>query len=129
MIIAGNPGIFILMILYLFFLQPFLILCGYFFEKKRAYILYTNVIVGLLPHYLNLKILYGHYIDGHWWKDDYVYMYIAVCGVINVLIGMLSLFFQKENVFSYWWLFFTWCAVFGSIFLAFISNFIILGQS
>lgn len=126
MTVAGNPGIFLLILLYLYFFQPFLVLIGNLFKQKKWVILYLNTAIGLILNFINLKILYTHYLDGHWWKDDYLYIYIAVCGILNVLIAVLSLVFQNGKFFSYWWFFFTWCIVFGSILLAFICNFILL---
>lgn len=127
MTVAGNPGVFLLILLYLYFFQPFLVLIGNLFKQKKWAILYLNTAIGLIPNFINLKILYTHYLDGYWWKDDYLYIYIAVCGILNVLIAVLSLFFQNGKFFSYWWFFFTWYIVFGSILLAFICNFILLG--
>lgn len=114
MTVAGNPGLGLLIYAYFFIFQSILCLFAWKLRDKRDNILNINILVGIIPLYFTVRILYGRLESEIILQSNFnlIFAFFCICAALNIFLWMFS-FFSKLNIVKVRWYFFAYINVIG----------------
>lgn len=122
MTVAGNPGVGLLIYAYFFIFQSILCLFAWRFRKKREKILNFNILVGVIPLYFTVEILYSRLESEIILQSNFnlIFTFFCICAALNIFFWMFS-FLSKLNLLKIRWYFFAYINVIGGWIFSILS--------
>lgn len=122
MTVAGNPGIFLLLIFYFFIVQSIFIVIG-FVSKKYEKIININLLVGTFAFFYSSVILLNRFklnLRNEW---DLISLFFTTCWIVGVFLFLIAKF-TNLNILKIRWNFFVFINVFiGYLISIYLLNF------
>ncbi|MFW1645948.1 hypothetical protein [Acinetobacter guillouiae] len=121
MTVAGNPGVFLILIFYFFIIQSVIVVYGFIFKLNRSKVLNLNILIGFIPCFIVFLILLDHIENDFWISWDSIFLYLLLCWLLNILLLSLDIILKIDLV-KYRWYFFVYINVVGGFLLSFLLN-------
>lgn len=121
MTVAGNPGVFLILIFYFFIIQSVIVVYGFIFKLNRSKVLNLNILIGFIPCFIVFLILLDHIENDFWISWDSIFLYLLLCWLLNILLLSLDIVLKIDLV-KYRWYFFVYINVVGGFLLSFLLN-------
>lgn len=121
MTVAGNPGVFLILIFYFFIIQSVIVVYGFIFNLNRSKVLNLNILIGFIPCFIVFLILLDHIENDFWISWDSIFLYLLLCWLLNILLLSLDIILKIDLV-KYRWYFFVYINVVGGFLLSFLLN-------
>lgn len=121
MTVAGNPGVFLILIFYFFIIQSLIVVYGFIFKLNRSKVLNLNILIGFIPCFIVFLILLDHIENDFWISWDSIFLYLLLCWLLNILLLSLDIILKIDLV-KYRWYFFVYINVVGGFLLSFLLN-------
>lgn len=122
MTVAGNPGVFLILIFYFFIIQSVIVVYGFIFKLNRSKVLNLNILIGFIPCFIVFLILLDHIENDFWISWDSIFLYLLLCWLLNILLLSLDIILKIDLV-KYRWYFFVYINVVGGFLLSFLLNY------
>lgn len=121
MTVAGNPGVFLLLVFYFFIIQGVIVVYGLIFKLNISKLLNLNLLIGFIPCFIVFLILLDHVENNFWISWDSIFLYLLLCWILNILLLSLDVILKFDLV-KYRWYFFVYINVIGGFLFSFLLN-------